>query len=162
VRSEINVGTTFEFLLPTSYERVIEDAPTSPTENPTHLRFLVMDDEPDIRKMLGRMIAHLGHDFVAVNDGDAAIASYTESVEQGRPFDIGLFDLTIVGGLGGKEAASALLTEYPDARLVAVSGYSTDSVLGQYAENGFCASLAKPFSLHTLKKTIAKVSNPEL
>ena len=162
VLSEINVGTTFEFLLPTSYERVIEDAPTSPTENPTHLRFLVMDDEPDIRKMLGRMIAHLGHDFVAVNDGDAAIASYTESVEQGRPFDIGLFDLTIVGGLGGKEAASALLTEYPDARLVAVSGYSTDSVLGQYAENGFCASLAKPFSLHTLKKTIAKVSNPEL
>jgi PAS domain S-box-containing protein len=162
VRSEINVGTTFDFLLPISHERVTEDAPTSPTANPTHLRFLVMDDEPDIRKMLGRMIAHLGHDFVTVNDGDAAIASYTESVEQGRPFDIGLFDLTIVGGLGGKEAASALLTEYPDARLVAVSGYSTDSVLGQYAENGFCASLAKPFSLHTLKKTIAKVSSPEL
>ncbi|MGK0153666.1 MAG: two-component system cell cycle sensor histidine kinase/response regulator CckA, partial [Neolewinella sp.] len=65
------------------------------------------------------------------------------------------------GGIGGQEAASMLLAKYPDARLVAVSGYSTDSVLGQFAENGFCASMAKPFSLRTLRDTIAEVINPK-
>ncbi|MGK0202911.1 MAG: two-component system cell cycle sensor histidine kinase/response regulator CckA [Planctomycetota bacterium] len=161
VQSKPGNGTTFELLLPVSHERIVGNAPATPTAVPANLRFLVMDDEPTIRKMFGKMLAHLGHDFITVPDGDAAVQSYSESVQQGRPFDMAMFDLTVAGGIGGQEAASMLLAKYPDARLVAVSGYSTDSVLGQSAENGFCASMAKPFSLKTLRETIAKVVNPE-
>jgi PAS domain S-box-containing protein len=161
VQSEPNRGTKFELLLPVSHERVSGNAPSSPAAIPAHLRFLIMDDEPSIRRMFSKMIAHLGHHVVAVADGEAAVASYTESAQQGRPFDIAMFDLTVAGGIGGQEAASMLLAKYPDARLVAVSGYSTDSVLGQFAENGFCASMAKPFSLQTLRDTIAEVINPK-
>ncbi|MGK0518215.1 MAG: PAS domain S-box-containing protein [Planctomycetota bacterium] len=161
VQSEPNRGTMFELLLPVSHERVRGNEPSSPAAIPAHLRFLIMDDEPSIRRMFSKMIAHLGHHVVAVADGEAAVASYTESAQQGRPFDIAMFDLTVAGGIGGQEAASMLLAKYPDARLVAVSGYSTDSVLGQFAENGFCASMAKPFSLQTLRDTIAEVINPK-
>ena len=51
-----------------------------------------------------------------------------------------------------------LLALHPSARLIAVSGYSTDSVLGRYAESGFVDAMAKPFSVQTLQQTIERVT----
>jgi len=160
VQSKEGHGTKFEILLPATNEDITKKKDTS-TVISNRLHILVMDDEPSVLNMLASMLTHLGHKPVAVSDGAIAVEQYAAAAKQGTPFDLALFDLTVAGGVGGSEAAKRLLKDFPTARLVAVSGYSTDSILGRYAENGFCDAMAKPFSIETLKQTIARVSITE-
>jgi DNA-binding NarL/FixJ family response regulator len=53
-------------------------------------------------------------------------------------------DLTIPGGLGGKQAAEQILSEFPKACLVVSSGYSNDPIMSSCQEYGFGGAIAKP------------------
>jgi hypothetical protein len=66
-------------------------------------------------------------------------------------------DLTVVGGLGGKEAAKHILTMDPKAQLVVSSGYFDDPVLADYQEHGFCAILPKPYKIADLAKVMGRL-----
>ena len=158
VQSEQGFGTTFELLLPVSHDAIQADTPAPAESAPKSLRILIMDDEPTIRRLFHHMLGHLGHDSVEVPDGATAVEQFSQAIEEGQPFDLAMFDLTVAGGVGGREAASLVLASHPNAKLIAVSGYSTDSVLGQYADSGFCDAMAKPFSLDSLKQTLERVS----
>jgi DNA-binding NarL/FixJ family response regulator len=68
-----------------------------------------------------------------------------------------MVDLTIGGGLGGLEAARAILDLDPRARLIVASGYSTDPVMAHFQDYGFAAALSKPFQLDDINAEIAKV-----
>ena len=70
------------------------------------------------------------HESVTVAEGASAVDYYAAAADDGKPFDLAMFDLTVAGGVGGSDAAKMLLALHPSARLIAVSGYSTDSVLG--------------------------------
>jgi CheY-like chemotaxis protein len=59
-------------------------------------------------------------------------------------------DLTIRGGMGGRETAQALRAAGFSAPMFATSGYSEDPVMANPTSFGFAASLGKPFSLQEL------------
>lgn len=65
-------------------------------------------------------------------------------------------DLTIPGGMGGKETASQLLKLDPHAKLIVASGYSEDPIMANYKKHGFKAAISKPFLLDTLDLAINK------
>ncbi|MCW5212002.1 response regulator, partial [Desulfobulbus sp. TB] len=65
-----------------------------------------------------------------------------------------ILDLTIPGGMGGKETAQKILQLDPEAKLIVASGYSNDPVMAEYSEYGFRAAVAKPFTLNELRKAI--------
>ena len=71
--------------------------------------------------------------------------------------DIIIMDLTIPGGMGGKEAVQEILKINPKAKVVVASGYSNDPVMAHYQEYGFKASIAKPFRMAELSKIINTV-----
>ena len=73
------------------------------------------------------------------------------------PFDVVIMDLTIPGGMGGKEAAGQILTMDPKAKIIVSSGYSNDPILAEHAEYGFCDVITKPFSLKELHEKIVRV-----
>ena len=75
------------------------------------------------------------------------------------PFDLALMDLTVVGGMGGKEAAAQLLAQEPGARLVVSSGYSNDPVMAAYRAAGFCAVLEKPYTVEQLKHVLDRAAD---
>lgn len=158
VQSKVGCGTKFEILLPASQDAVEGDQPKPPTVGAKRLRILVMDDEPSVRQLFANMLTHLGHESVTVAEGASAVDYYAAAADDGKPFDLAMFDLTVAGGVGGSDAAKMLLALHPSARLIAVSGYSTDSVLGRYAESGFVDAMAKPFSVQTLQQTIERVT----
>jgi CheY-like chemotaxis protein len=95
-------------------------------------RVLVMDDDEIIRKMLTSMLNLVGYDVVAAADGAEAIKEYEQAAAKGRPFSAVIMDLTVPGGMGGKEAVSRLLEMDPAARVIVSSGYATDPIMVQH------------------------------
>jgi CheY-like chemotaxis protein len=65
-------------------------------------------------------------------------------------------DLTVVGGMGGAEAAERLPQVDPGAVAVATSGYSNDPVMARWKEHGFVAAVAKPYTPADLGAAIAE------
>jgi len=74
--------------------------------------------------------------------GDEAVEQYNNSMESGTPFLAVIMDLTIPGGLGGKEAAERILSVFPTACLIVSSGYSNDPIMSNYQEYGFSGAIA--------------------
>ena len=120
-------------------------------------RVLLMDDEPGIRDAVGEMLECLGFEVVVCRDGRAAIECYKLAQVAGSPFDAVLMDLTIVGGMGGKETIRHLLELDPAIKAVASSGYSDDPVMAHHHNYGFRAVLTKPYTLKELETTLRGV-----
>ena len=69
-------------------------------------------------------------------------------------------DLTIPGGMGGKEACKHLLAIDPDARVIVSSGYSNDPIMSEFRQYGFRAVIAKPYRIADLGSVLASVLEP--
>jgi len=113
-----------------------------------------MDDEEMIRDVLCQMLVSLGYDPYPTLDGADAIDAYVSEMEAGRAFDLAIMDLTIPGGMGGREAAQRLKAAYPEARLIVSSGYSDSRVMAEHQEYGFCGMIAKPYRISDLKTVL--------
>jgi two-component system, cell cycle sensor histidine kinase and response regulator CckA len=65
-----------------------------------------------------------------------------------------ILDLTLRGGMGGRETIERLLSIDPDVKAVVSSGYSEDALVSNYQNYGFKASLTKPYKLQDLRDTL--------
>ena len=155
--SEVGVGSWFSFLLP-----ALSPEQTAPLPNAKEIKFghgniLIMDDEPQIRNVLGQMVETCGYSFEAVPGGEEALRAFCQARDSGTPFSAVILDLTIPGGLGGKEVVKEMLALDPHLRAIVVSGYSNDPVLANYEEYGFKGRVAKPFNLIDLSVVLNSV-----
>jgi CheY-like chemotaxis protein len=144
VGSEVGVGSTFHVYLPASHNDV--DSTGLPSEQPQKGvgRILLMDDEEIILDAACEVLTYLGYTVVTAKDGKEAI-------------DVVIMDLTIPGGMGGKEAISTLLEIDPHVKAIVASGYSTDPIMAHYREYGFKGVVTKPYSIEDLSKTVRTV-----
>jgi PAS domain S-box-containing protein len=153
-----NVGTTFHIYLPAS-SKPTPVKKKSAREKPIHGkgRILVMDDEEIIREMLNKMLPLAGYDVELASDGVEAIKQYTKARESGQPFDAVILDLTVPGGMGGKETVKKLLEIDPKVKAIVSSGYATDPIMSEYKEYGFSAVVAKPYDVGQMEETLHDV-----
>jgi PAS domain S-box-containing protein len=117
-------------------------------------RILVMDDEEYIRDMISEMLDLMGHTAITVKNGEEAIRAYEEALKSAQPFDGVILDLTIPGGMGGKETLKALLEMDKDVRAMVASGYSNDPVMSDYVRYGFRSALKKPYRLAQVQEAL--------
>ncbi len=156
--SEVGKGTFFTLKLPVSQHDLAPfPAPHEKKTSQEALKILVMDDEEMIRSIAIEFFRALGHEAEAVADGAAALASYQQSMSQGAPFDLVLMDLTIPGGMGGKEAMAKIREIDGEAKGIVASGYSNDPVMANFKEYGFAGMLVKPFQMSDLEKVISEI-----
>jgi PAS domain S-box-containing protein len=155
--SEVGVGSRFSFLLPALPPEKIAPSPTKNEIKFGHGNILIMDDEVQIRKVLGEMVQACGYHFQAVSDGEQALNMFRKAQDSGDPFSVVILDLTIPGGLGGKEVIKDMLSLDPYLRALVVSGYSNDPVLANYKNYGFKGRVAKPFNLVDLSVALDAV-----
>jgi PAS domain S-box-containing protein len=160
VESEPGKGTTASIYLPASAERLpLEWNPERETAPNGKWRVLVMDDEELVRDMAIGMLGHLGFYALGARDGSEAIRKYKAAAREGTPFDLVVMDLTVPGGMGGREACARLLGMYPDARVIVCSGYSSDPVMSDPAAYGFLGMLAKPYRIEDLRRVVEQVAS---
>ena len=160
VTSEPGVGSTFFFLLPALPNEKISSSPVNAAPVAGQGYILVMDDEEDIRDMCQDLLLDLGYDVVCVPGGDEAIRQFTEALHQGRPFDAVILDLTIKGGIGGKETIEQLRLINPDVKAIVSSGYSADPVMANYRAYGFSGVIQKPFDFPEIGNILDSILNP--
>jgi len=156
VETKLGAGTTFRITLPAT------DQPRHPAREPATRgqaagRVLLMDDEPSILRFSGAMLESLGYTVTGAADGASAVALFAEAHGRGEPFDLVILDLTVPGGMGGREAIKRMRELDPEVKAIVSSGYSTDAVLGNHAAHGFSGVLTKPYRLAELSEAVAAV-----
>ncbi len=157
VKSKLGVGTTFNIYLPASEKEVPEEKATQRHAFVGKGRILVMDDEAPIRHIAGEMLRIIGYAVEFAKDGAAAVKRYQKAMESGKPFDAVIMDLTIPGGMGGKEAVQLLLEIDPEVNAVVSSGYSNDPVMSGFRKYGFKGVVVKPYNIEELGKALQKI-----
>jgi len=159
VDSEVGVGTTVRVYLPASNERTSSREETRGRPLQGQGRVLLVDDEEIIRAAASEALTRLGYDVRLAADGAEGAGIYEQAMKEGHPFDVVLLDLTIPGGMGGKEAVRELLRIDPNAKVIASSGYSNDPVMADYRTHGFREVIAKPYRIDDLSEVLHKVIN---
>ena len=151
VHSEKGKGSTFTVYLPSSYSIVNIDPQDIPKGRG---RILVMDDEQSICRMVEDALTQFGYEVTTTRDGQTAIDVFSEALTSGDKFDALLLDLTVPGGMGGKEAIQHLRKLDPHLKALVTSGYSDDPILADFQTYGFQGILVKPYKIIDLAKTL--------
>jgi len=134
------------------------DPPSPPPDRASgEGRILVMDDEVAVAQVTCLMLENFGYRTEIVPDGEAAIAVYSQAILEGRPFAAVIMDLTIPGGMGGRETLERLRKKYPAVKAIVASGYSNDPIMAEYQRYGFAGVLIKPYDMATLNQVLRKI-----
>ncbi len=153
VESTLGVGTTFHIYLPVfeghQYDRKNAEEGTFSASGG---KILVMDDEDSIREMMGDILSSYGYVVDFARNGEEAVSLY-----QDNAYDVAILDLTIPGGMGGKETMKELLKIDPRAKVIVSSGYSSDPIMSDFKQYGFRGVIAKPYRIEELEEVIERV-----
>jgi PAS domain S-box-containing protein len=157
VESRLGVGTTFHVYIPASLNGVPGPEPVQPHRFIGRGRILVMEDEDVVRDVASDILASLGYEVAVAAEGGEAVELYRRGSESGRPFDAVIMDLTVRGGMGGKEAVRKVLEINPAARVIVSSGYSEDPVMADFRKYGFSGVAVKPYKIDELGAALHRV-----
>ncbi|MFA5111257.1 MAG: ATP-binding protein [Desulfobaccales bacterium] len=157
VKSQVEVGTIFTLYLPAIETGAFAANQGTPISTGDQVRVLVMDDEEMVRQVLGRILAHLGYQAELASDGSEAIEKFVKAQAEGRPFATVILDLTVPGGMGGKDAIKELLKIDPQVKAIVSSGYSDDPIMAGFQEYGFRGVVAKPYRMPELSKILHEI-----
>lgn len=163
--SKPDCGTTIHLYLPATTSNPLEENLESQQEKEIPLfgegRILVMDDEEMIRELAADILTHLGYDFEFAKNGSEAVELYRKALEAKIPFNAVVLDLTIRGGMGGKEAIQEILQLDPQVKGIVSSGYSADPGITDFRKYGFKGVVAKPYTLEELSQELTQVLNAD-
>jgi len=160
VESELGEGTTFHVYLPACAAELLEMKPSQGDIVTGEGRVLLMDDDEMVLRMAGRMLTRLGYDAEFARNGAEAIELYEEACESGAPFDAVILDLTIRGGMGGREVVARLREIDPEVKAIVSSGYSNDPVMADFETYGFVGVIPKPYEIRSLSEILKKAVDP--
>lgn len=157
VDSVLKAGTTFRIYLPAFHGEVVQE--TTPLEQ-NHAgtgRVLIMDDDALLLEVAGEMLKSLGYEVGTARDGVAAVQLYQQARKEGRPFTAVIMDITVPGGMGGKDTVTLLRKIDPSVKAIVSSGYSNDSILADFRSYGFSGVLVKPYQAQELGAALSAV-----
>jgi signal transduction histidine kinase/ActR/RegA family two-component response regulator len=157
VDSQFGAGTRFTLMLPATDQPLSTHAVNAGSPQNRICRILVMDDDEKVRNLLKRILQREGHTVETANDGAAAVVKYQQALGDSQPFDLVIMDLTIPGGMGGRETIERIKEIDPQVKAIVSSGYSESVVMADYKANGFQGVIPKPYDAAQLRSEIHKV-----
>ncbi|MES2337540.1 MAG: GAF domain-containing protein [Pseudomonadota bacterium] len=153
IDTEVGRGTTMCLYLP----RHIGDPAIDPREDQVagilpigdaqRRSILVVDDEPAVRQLVAEALGDLGHRVVEAGDGAGALLALDAL---GSDIDLLVTDVGLPGGMNGRQVADAALARLPELKVVFITGYAEQAVIGGRQLGPNMALLTKPFALDIL------------
>ncbi|MHB8104106.1 MAG: PAS domain S-box protein [Dehalococcoidales bacterium] len=159
VDSKLNKGSNFHIYLPATIKASTKGGKKMKAVSSSQAggKVLVMDDDEIIRKMLKNMLNLAGYIVELAAEGSEALEKYKQAQKEADPFNVVIMDLTIPGGMGGKEAVQKLLEIDPQAKVIVSSGYANDPIMSEFKKYGFKAVIAKPYSVKQLQESLSSL-----
>jgi two-component system cell cycle sensor histidine kinase/response regulator CckA len=118
---------------------------------------LVVDDEPEIRKLVGAMLSQFGYEVLTADSGEHALTLFRK---HGQPIELLITDV-VAPGMSGPMLADKLAALQPDLKVLYISGYDHTQVVRKYVVEKGHALLAKPFSVESLRQKMESLLRPE-
>ncbi len=159
VGSVLHKGSTFTVYLPAaSHVELPASEQVGPVDDEASLqgsgRVLIVDDEEAIRALVEFTLGHLGYEVSGAETALDGVNMYREKLEAGQRYDLVILDLTLPGGMGGKEALKKLIEIDPTVNAIVSSGYATDATMSRYQDFGFRGVIAKPYEAAELGRVV--------
>jgi CheY-like chemotaxis protein len=154
VESDLGAGAAFSVYLPAAGKWNEENQTQENEPMRCRGKILFMDDEEPIRDLACEMLSMLGYETAPARNGAEAVELYAAAKEAGATFDAVVLDLTVPGGMGGKETIQRLLSIDPEVAGIVSSGYSNDPIMADYRKYGFRSIIPKPYSATQLGEVL--------
>lgn len=157
IYSELGQGTTMCIYLPRHDEEAAfdEDIEQLATPNPTGNGevVLVIDDEPTIRMLVAEVLAESGYAVIEAPDGPAGL----RVLESNARIDLLITDVGLPGGMNGRQVADAARVNRPELKVLFITGYAENAVIGQTRLDDGMFVLTKPFQMEVLADRIRDI-----
>jgi len=114
---------------------------------------LVVDDEPDIRRVVRMALEKLNYYVIEAEDGQQAITLLNEG-EHPMVIDVIITDIRMPN-INGIEAMDYLQREYPSAPLIVLTGFPDLDLAMQLMKQGVTDYLVKPVEQEKLASAVA-------
>jgi signal transduction histidine kinase len=156
IYSEVGKGTTMCIYLPRHFgtlEKVPGQETTLPVETGHGETVLVVDDEATIRMLIREVLLENGYRPLEASDGPAALAILQSNI----PIDLLITDVGLPGGLNGRQVADAARVSRPNLKVLFITGYAENAVIGNGVLQPGMEVLTKPFVISTLGNRIRQL-----
>ena len=118
------------------------------------MNLIILEDDLSVAKIITKFLNVLHYRCILCHDGKDVIEIVRYYARIKHPFDLGLFDLIIPGGMGGIETLEHIHAFLPEFHAIAMSGNLDDPCMNCPQSYGFLRQLFKPFSLSAFQTTI--------
>jgi signal transduction histidine kinase len=157
VYSELGKGTTMCLYLPRLDQNVAEDErPAAPSEGRPSGDgevVLVIDDEPTIRMLIAEVLEELGYSIMEAWDG----ASGMRVLQSDLRIDLLITDVGLPNGMNGRQVADAARQKRPNLKVLFITGYAENAVIGNGHLDKGMQVIAKPFEMNALVRKIREL-----
>jgi CheY-like chemotaxis protein len=153
VKSELNRGTIFTILLPTTDKKIAIESKTPLTMEKGSETILLVDDEPMIIEIGREILAVLGYEVLTAASGQKAIDVYRSNQDR---IDLFIIDM-IMPQMSGSELFDRLKKINPAVKVLLSSGYSIDGQAREILNRGCDGFIQKPFSVSQLSVKIREI-----
>jgi len=156
VQSQPGEGTVFDIYLPRltqTKDTMSEGQTKTGTQAGTETIFLV-EDEDMVRQLAHYALLENGYHVLEAQNGQDAL---NLCKDYNGPIDLLLTDVVMPGKLSGRELAKQLETQYPEMKVLYMSGYTDDTIVRHGIMDANLAFLQKPFSPTTLNHKVREV-----
>ena len=157
IYSELGQGTTMCLYLPRHADN---DSLAEEVEAPTSMEaggggevVLVIDDDPTIRMLVGEVLAESGYAVIEAPDGPAGL----KVLESNARIDLLITDVGLPRGLNGRQVADAARVTRPDLKVLFITGYAENAVIGQTRLGNGMFVMTKPFQMDMLAHRIREI-----
>jgi len=157
IYSEIGQGTTMCIYLPRHDDdgSIVEDVgvPQSAQVEGGGEVVLVIDDDPTIRMLVGEVLAESGYAVIEAPDGPGGL----KVLDSNARIDLLITDVGLPGGLNGRQVADAARASRPDLKVLFITGYAENAVIGQSRLGNGMFVMTKPFQMDMLAHRIREI-----
>lgn len=117
-------------------------------------RVLIVDDEPDIRRVVRMTLQKAGYDVLEAEDGEKAIEVISTG-ENRLMLDVIICDIRMPK-VNGVEAIAYFRKEYPRVPLIVLTGFPDTEMATSFLRDGVVDYLVKPVEGERVKAAVAK------
>jgi CheY-like chemotaxis protein len=149
IYSEVGHGTTVRLYLPRLASAAAAASPAAPAPaggKGGGETILVVEDNPDVRRLVLRQLRDFGYTVIEAANGPQAL----KILEDGAAIDLLFTDVVMPGGMTGRQLAEAAKGRRPNLKTLFTSGYTEDSILRLGKLDPGVRLLSKPYRKHEL------------